>query len=190
MLEIYIDFKSPAAYLALAPTKAVLAETGYAARWLPFRVRERDVPPTGKNETVGESHRRVRAESRRQLFLHYAGLQGLTMNFPKTRKGTDLALGVLAEIDGPALPYIEACFEAYWVTGADLDDAATVAKILTASGAAHNGDLSSARMALENAFEAAQAAGVVDTPGYLIGGQFFAGREHLPWVRQLIDETQ
>ena len=28
--------------------------------------------------------------------------------------------------------------------------------------------------------------GVVDTPAYVIDGQVFIGREHLPWVRELL----
>lgn len=189
MLKIFVDFKSPAAYLALMPTKALLKETGEAAQWLPFRVRERDVPPAGENETVGESHRRVRAESRRRIFRHYADVQGIEMNFPAKRMSTDLALGTMAEINGPRLAYVEACFHAYWVENADLDDAAVVSGLLQKADAAHHGDLSTARDSLEKAFDEAEQEGVVDTPGYLIGGQFFAGREHLPWVRQLIAEA-
>ena len=190
MLDIYIDFKSPAAYLALAPTKALLQETGCAVQWHPFRVRERDVPPVGKNETVGESHRRVRAQSRRNIFLHYADVQGLTMIFPEHRVSTDLALGVLAELQGDKAAYIAACFKAYWTEQADLNDADVVADILQKTGAAHGGDLSTALQSLEIAFDKAEAAGVVDTPGYLIDEQFFAGREHLPWVRALIVASQ
>lgn len=186
MLDIYIDFKSPAARLALQPVKALAAETGTELRWLPFRVRERDVPPQGENETVGESHRRVRAESRRRIFLHYAAVQGIEMNFPERRSGTDLALGVLAEISGDRLPFVEACFEAYWSAHADLDDADTVAALLKQSAAAHSGDLSTARAGLEQALEVAESAGAVDTPGFAVAGQMFVGREHLPWVRQLL----
>lgn len=187
MLKIFIDFKSPAAYLALKPTKAMLSETNIETQFLPFRVRERDVPPPGKNETVGESHRRVRAESRRRIFRHYAQVQGLEMRFPTVRNSTDLALGVLAEIDGDRAAYIEACFAAYWRDNANLDDELVVGALIEKTGAAHDGDLSTARASLEAAFDAAEADGIVDTPGYLIDGQFFAGREHLPWVRALID---
>lgn len=187
MLDIYLDFKSPAAYLAMQPSLAFLAARPVPVQWRPFRVRERDVPQRGADETVGQSHRRVRAESRRRIFLHYAAVQGIEMTFPETRHGTDLALGALAEIDGDRLAFVEACFAAYWSQHADLDDAGVVAALLAASGAVHSGDLSATRDRLEAALEEAEAAGVVDTPGYLIAGENFVGREHLPWIGDIID---
>ena len=62
MLDIFIDFKSPAAYLALKPTQALLQDLDMTARWRPFRVRERDVPQIAEHETIGDAHRRVRAQ--------------------------------------------------------------------------------------------------------------------------------
>ena len=62
-VDIFIDFKSPAAYLALKPTLALLQEENIEARFRPFRVRERDVPQIAEHETVGDTHRRVRAQS-------------------------------------------------------------------------------------------------------------------------------
>ena len=186
MLDIFIDFKSPAAYLALKPTRALLQEENIEARFRPFRMRDRDVPQIAEHETVGDTHRRVRAASRRKIFLHYAAVQGIEMNFPTERTPTDLALGALALIDGPQLPFIEACFVAYWRDNADLDDAAIVARLIADSGVTLSDDLAQARAALETALEAAEEDGAVDTPGYLVKEQMFVGREHLPWVRELL----
>lgn len=186
MLDIFIDFKSPAAYLALKPTLFLLEETGTKARFRPFRVRERDVPQIAKHETVGDAHRRVRAQSRRNIFLHYAGVQGIEMNFPAERMPTDLALGALALIDGAQTAFVEACFVAYWRDNADLDDEAVVTQLIAHSGVTLNDDLSNARTALEASLDKAEEEGAVDTPGYLVKEQMFVGREHLPWVRQLI----
>ncbi|MGI9345577.1 MAG: DsbA family protein [Gammaproteobacteria bacterium] len=186
MLKIYIDFKSPDAYLALKPTVALLAEHKTAACWLPFQVRERDMPQHSNDETVAQSHRRVRAESRRRVFLHYAGVQGIEMRFPERHIDTDLALGALAQIQGDRLPFVQACFAAYWAQQANLDDAATVTNLLKQSGGAHNHQLAHAPHSLTEALQAAEAEGVVDTPGYVIDGQLFVGREHLPWIAEIL----
>ena len=188
MLKIYIDFKSPAAYLALKPTRALLAKKQPPTQWLPFRVRTRETPKRGTDETVAAAHRRVRAESRRRIFLHYAEVQGVEMRFPKTRLGTDLALGVLAEIEGDRLPFIDTCFAAYWTAETNLDDENTLAELVKKSGVAHDGDFARARKTLAAALAEAEEAGVVDTPAYLLGGQQFVGREHLPWVAEILDE--
>jgi len=190
MMDIYIDFKSPAAFLALKPTIAFLAARQQVAQWHPYRVVTREVPDKGTSETVAESHKRVRAESRRRIFLKYADVQGVTMRFPDRRIGTDLALGVLAEIAGDRLPYITACFEAYWTDNADLDDEATVCALLRHCAVAHNGDVSGARDNLETALDLADAAGVVDAPGYIVHETMFIGREHLPWIGEILDAGQ
>lgn len=186
MLDIFIDFKSPAAYLALKPTLALLQEENIEARFRPFRVRERDVPQIAEHETVGDTHRRVRAQSRRNIFLHYAEVQGIEMNFPAERTPTDLALGALALIKGAQTAFVEACFVAYWRDNSDLDDAAIVAELIAQSGVILSADLSHAGATLETALDAAEEEGAVDTPGYLVKEQMFVGREHLPWVRQLL----
>ena len=186
MLDIFIDFKSPAAYLALKPTLALLQEENIEARFRPFRVRERDVPQIAKHETVGDTHRRVRAQSRRKIFLHYAEVQGIEMNFPAERTPTDLALGTLALIDGPQSAFVEACFVAYWRDNADLNNETIVAELVANSGVTLSDDLSKAQAVLEMALDAAEEDGAVDTPGYLVKEQMFVGREHMPWVRQLL----
>ena len=196
-MDIYIDFKSPAAFLAFNPTMAFLAAREQVApelnvpelkvQWHPFRVVTRQVPQQGTSESVAESHKRVRADSRRRIFLKYAEVQNVTMRFPDHRIGTDLALGALAEIEGDRLPYIAVCFAACWTDNADLDDAGIVQDLLRQSGAQHQGDLSNSRASLESALDAAEAAGVVDTPGYIVQGQMFIGREHLPWIGEILD---
>ena len=186
MLDIFIDFKSPAAYLALKPTLALLREESIGACFRPFRVRERDVPQIAEHETIGDSHRRVRAQSRRKIFLHYAAVQGIEMNFPAERRPTDLALGALALIDGPQTAFVEACFVAYWRDNANLDDEAVMAELIANSGVTLTGNLSNARAALDTALNKAEEDGAVDTPGFLVKEQMFVGREHLPWVRQLL----
>lgn len=192
MLTVYIDFKSPAAYLALAPTLALSGRTGAALTWRPFRTTERALPnttgtETASTESVAQSHRRVRAQSRRDTHIKYAAHQGIDLNFPDIPGETDLALGALATLSGDPLPFITAAFAAYWQGHANLDDPATVTALL----AGQNADTSQTPQDLRRTQVAAQvdadAAGIVDAPAYLIKDQLFIGREHLPWVAELIE---
>ncbi|MEL6862609.1 MAG: DsbA family protein [Pseudomonadota bacterium] len=185
MLTVYLDFKAPGAYLAIEPTLDLVHRTGVAIQWKPFRTVERDVPKLGKEETVGESHRRVRAASQRALAIKYAAHQGIDLRFPKQPGVTDLALGVLAEIDGDPLPFIRGAFNAYWEVHANLNDLAVVHALLQESGVAHRGSLSAAHDALNVAQAEAQEIGIVGAPAYVIDDQIFVGREHLPWIEQI-----
>lgn len=185
MLTVYIDFKSPAAYLALKPTLYFASRLSLPLDWRPFQTVERDVPKLGKEETVGESHRRVRAASQRSLAIKYAGHQGIDLKFPPHPGVTDLALGVLAELEGEPLSFIQAAFEAYWQDHSDLNDPAIVRDIIAASGVVYTGDLNTAHESLELALQQAEEVGIVGAPAYVIDEQIFVGREHLPWIEEI-----
>ena len=185
MLTVYIDFKSPGAYLAIAPTLALAERLSLSIDWKPFRTIEREVPKLGQEETVGESHRRVRAASQRALAVKYAAHQGIDLQFPLAPGSTDLALGVLAELEGDPLPFIRGAFNAYWEAHANLDDMAVVHALLQESGVAYAGSLAEARAVMDESQDQAEAAGIVDAPAYVIADQIFVGREHLPWIEEL-----
>jgi 2-hydroxychromene-2-carboxylate isomerase len=186
MLTLYIDFKSAGAYLALKPTLALAKKHDLAIDWRPFKTIERDVPKLGQEETVGESHRRVRAASQRALAIKYAAHQGIDLRYPSPLGDTDLALGILAGLDGDKLPFVEAAFDAYWSDHANLDDEATVRDLIAKTGSTVSADLASARGALAAAQDAAEEAGIVGAPAYVIADQIFVGREHLPWIEELV----
>lgn len=186
MLTVYIDFKSPNAYLAMKPTLALAERLDVTLDWRPFRSMERDVPKEGTDESVSESHRRVRAASKRALQIKYAKHQGIDLRFPNPLGHSDLALGTLATIEGDPLPYIQACFSAYWKDHQDLDDEAVVARLIEDSGATLSANLSEARALLDTAQDQAEEAGIVDAPAYVIGEHIFVGREHLPWIEELL----
>ena len=185
MLTVYLDFKSPATYLAMKPTLALVDRLGLQTSWKPFRTVERDVPKLGKEETVGESHRRVRTASQRALAIKYAKHQGIDLKFPEKLGASDLALGALAAIEGDPVPFIQSAIDAYWQLHADLDDRQVVQTLIENTGTQLSADLSACRELLEAAQEAAEEAGIVGAPAYVIAEQLFVGREHLPWIEAI-----
>ncbi|MEL7454880.1 MAG: DsbA family protein [Pseudomonadota bacterium] len=186
MLTVYIDFKSPAAYLAMKPTLALAKRHAVEIDWRPFRTVERDIPKLGKEETVGESHRRVRAAALRDQAIKYARHQGIELQYPPELGSTDLALGVLANGRGDALPFIAAAFGAYWQDHANLDDPAVVEGLLDRLERPMTFAPEALSVALDQALEHADEIGIVGAPGYVIDDQIFVGREHLPWIEDII----
>ena len=190
MLTLYFDFKSPPSYLALKPTLALAERSDTRIDWQPFRSRERDLPDNRTDDTVSIRHQRVRRAARRRMHRHYAALQGLEMRFRNGPDSADLALGALALIPGLGEDFVLAAFDAYWRGGVDLNAPADVQALLDTRSCAHQPlDAAAARAALTRAQSEAEARGIVDAPAYLIDGQVFIGREHLPWIEELLHTT-
>ncbi len=187
-LRIYIDFKSPTAYLAMQPTLALLdALPDCRALWLPFDARQRAVPAAKPNENRSESHFRVRAEARQATHLYYAEVQDVPMSFAEEPGETTLALAAMMHCQPLPLPFIAAAFQAYWRDQANLNDPAIVNTLLEASQSGPE-DFNAGAMLekLETVRAEAQELGVIDTPAYIVDGQLFIGREHLPWIGELL----
>ena len=185
-LEIFVDFKSPGSYLALAPALELAERLSLDIEWRPLQTRQESVPEAAAEETRGETHRRVRAEARRRVHKKYAAIRDLPMKFPHHPGNSDLALAALLLLDHP-LPFIQGAFNAYWAKGADLNDAAVVDGLLQASG--HHLDSTALQAALarvEEGTRAAQERGIPDAPAFVVDEQVFVGREHLDVIEALV----
>lgn len=187
MLTVYVDFKSPASYLALGPTLALIERRSVNTVWRPFQTTERDIPQIRDAEDVGQTHRRVRAEAERKTHERYAVLQSLDLKFRSPPENTDLALGALALIDGSPAAFIRCAFESYWTGSDDLNTLDGLRDLLDRSGDQIN-ELSEHKLrnALQISQLEAEDRGVVDAPAYLIKDQIFVGRQHMPWIEDLI----
>lgn len=187
MLRIYIDFKSPAALLAMKPTRALAQRLGQTFEFLPFRTSQPPVPGKKDEETKGETHRRVRALARRATHLKYAAIQDTEMKFPDEPGQCDLALAALLYAQPSPDKFIEAAFRAYWSEGQDLNHPDVIEKLLTTSGYDASGFEPEKYLEdLVKVHRKAEEIGIIDTPAYIIDGQIFIGREHLPWIKTLM----
>lgn len=188
---IYIDFKSPAAYLAWKPTTALLAELSASATWLPMQTRQRPIAPQKAAETKTETHFRVREIARKNMHLHYADVQGIPMKFREKPGDTDLALAAMlyagAAGETPLLTFIDNAFRAYWEGQQDLNDAKQVGPLLEQSGLSADAfDAGEWQTRLAETGAQALDHGAIDAPAYIIAEQLFIGREHLPWIKDLL----
>jgi 2-hydroxychromene-2-carboxylate isomerase len=189
-IDIYIDFKSPTAYLALAPTRELLKKTGAHATWHPFNTRLSTIPEKKAAENKGEKHRRVRALARQDVHLLYAGVQNLPMVFQDQPFEAKLALAVLQDLNKDVDRYIDAAFKSYWQEQQDLNDPIVVAALL------HDlqldmpiPDAQTVTRVIDETSVTAQNQGVIETPAYVVAGQVFIGREHLPWIEELLTKS-
>ncbi len=197
-LIAYLDFKSPYAYLAWEPTVHMARELGIAVDWRPFVL---DIPSFLGSARLDRSGRVAEANRSAEQWSgvkysyfdcrRYANLRGLTVRGTVKIWDTSLAaIGMLwAKRQGDAMleRYVAAVYEPFWKRELDVEDVAEIRRILESVGADVAGFEAYARGpgAEENAILQHEAfdAGVFGVPTYVVNGELYFGREHLPRVR-------
>lgn len=184
-LAVVLDVKSPESYLALAPTRALLSELGIAAQWLPTVAPQRRPPPAGDDRAA--RHKRLRAAYHEQDIARYAKLQGLNLQDTfRTADSTLAGMGMLAaqaHSDVALQAYLDTAFEGYWTGELNIEDAEEIALALAIAGVPTFEQDAEGFASLQASLA---AAGVFAAPTYLVGGEAFLGRAHLPMIRWLL----
>ena len=182
MIKAYIDFKSLECFLAIEPIIALAEEFGVAIDWQPFSSRPRALPTQVDDETITQRHHRVRAESEHRLRHLYAAVRGYEIPSESAKKDSTKALVRLNQITGDRTAFVKQAFEACWLENQNLDDANLLDHICRTASAAFD----PSKDDLEESQATAEEAGLFDAPTFIIEGQLFMGRAHIPWMRELL----
>jgi 2-hydroxychromene-2-carboxylate isomerase len=191
-LSVTIDFKSPQAYLAIAPTLAMADELGIEIDWLPMVTGQSPAPPTGNDR--GARHRRIRADYLDRDVARYAAARGLEIRgFDRPRDSSLAAIGLLwakRQDSKVARTYAERVFERYGREAIDLEDENAIRALLAEIGAPVSGFEAFAkddgRAALARIQSELREAGAFEVPTYLLNGEIYLGRQHLPRIRSML----
>ena len=185
MIKAYIDFKSLECFLAIEPVIALAEELGVAIDWQPFSSRPRALPTQVDDETVTQTHHRVRAESEHRLRHLYASVRGYEIPSECATKDSTEALARLNQITGDRTAFVKRAFEACWLEHQNLDDASLLDQICLSESAVYD----PTKNDLEENQVIAEEAGLFDAPTFIIDGQLFMGRAHIPWMRELLHQA-
>jgi 2-hydroxychromene-2-carboxylate isomerase len=197
----YIDYKSPYAYLA--KDLAYELERDFAVRvdWLPYVL---DIPSFLGSAWVDDSGRVIEEERNahqwRRVRYSYmdcrrqARKRGLVIRGPQKIWDSALAAcGMLyAKRQGDAVlrRYNHIIFERFWKRELDIEDPDVIGAMLAESGANTTGfsaySAREGRGELDRICRAAEAIGVFGVPSFVVDGELFWGREHLPDIRAML----
>lgn len=184
------DFASVPSLLAFQPACALEDELNIKVDWLPIGVtRERRRPAAGRGpgESAADRHRRVRADYRARDDARYARWQGVSLRRDAASVDATVAhAGCLwANRQELGRAYLSRVWFAFWDGAIDIECQAQVAGALTVLGApGFSAANASALVAAHTAHVRGQ--GVVQVPTFLVDGEPFVGRAHLPMIRALL----
>jgi len=194
-LAVCVDFRNPHAWLAVEPTRALEARLGAAFDWLPLAVPPLLRPtPECDGDDRAARHRRFRARYFENDLRRYAEARGLGPGDPYHAPDTGLAALALLYVRAKAPQrggvFAERVFALVWQLAVDVAEPEAVDAALTHAGvdprgfrdfAAGDGPRQLAALQAE-----LEALGLYTVPAYLIGGEPFLGRQHLPMIEWLL----
>jgi 2-hydroxychromene-2-carboxylate isomerase len=203
-LAVYIDLKSPYAYIAIKPTRDMADALGIDIDWRPFTL---DIPSylgTAKLAKDGKKVERANRTPQQWSGVRYAyadarryatltdmtvrgtvkiwdsSLAGIAMSWAKERGGLDR--------------FIDLAYAAFWKRELDIDDIGVLERALVESGVEVAGFRAWAegpgRALHDETNRAAFDAGVYGVPTFLVEDEMWFGREHLPRVEWILGGRQ
>ena len=203
LLTVYIDYKSPYAYLAVEPTWTLARDYKVTLEWLPYTLDIPDYLGSAKVNNDGQilENDRTPHQWRKVKYSYmdarrYANLRGLTIRGPQKIWDSSLAsVGLLyAQKHGKFREYNGFVFDRFWRRELDIEDAEVIQSVLSEIGADATGFdsfvASEGRLMHDQIRAEAEKKGIFGVPTYVLNNEIFWGREHLPLVRLQLNEMK
>ncbi len=197
-LIVYVDIKSPYAFVAIRPTLALEAELGLQFDWRPLTLdipsylgsaekkKGKVVASEGRSQRTWNAIRYSYRDARR-----YAERQGLILKGTEKIWDSTLPnigiLWVMQTARDRLGAYFEAVYPPFWRRELDIEDIAVIENCLNEAGVDATGFAafaSGAGRALHDKLQPQfHPSGIYGVPTYVLGDDILFGREHLPYVR-------
>lgn len=196
-LIVYIDIKSPYAFVAIKPTLALEAELGMQFDWRPLtldipsylgsaRKKEGKVVESKRSPAQWNAVRYAYRDARRYAEMQGHVLKG-TEKIWESRLINTAILWVSDHARERMPDFLNYVYPRFWRRELDVEDMAVVEECLTAAGVPAEGYADYCEGAGRTAHDALQEqlhpAGIYGVPTYVFDRTFLFGREHLPYVR-------
>ncbi len=199
-LAVYIDLKSPYAFIAIRPTRHMARGLGVEVDWRPFTL---DIPSYLGSAKLAQDGKKVESSDRtpqqwtgvRYAYRdarRYANLTGKTLRgtvkiWDSSRAGIAM---LWAKQRGGFDRFLDVAYPAFWRRELDIEDWGVLERTLAEAGVEARGFREWAegpgRALHDQTNEAAFDAGVYGVPTYLVEDEMWFGREHLPRVAWIL----
>ena len=189
-VEFYFDVGSPAAYLAWTQLPRIAREAGAEIEYRPFLLGG-VFQATGNRSPMEVPAKGQYMQDDLQRFARRYGVPfAHNPHFPiNTLTLMRGAIGLQMREPARMVPYVDAVYRAIWVDGKNMNDPATVAKVLQQAGFAPEQLLALAsdpavKDHLKAETQEAVARGVFGAPTFFVGQDMFWGQDRLDFVKE------
>lgn len=198
-IAIYSDYKSPYAYLAVKLADELARKFDAEITWRPYIL---DIPSylgAARIEDDGTVVTEARNEHqwRRVRYSYmdvrrHARREGLTIRGPRKIFDSSIAgAGMLyAQAQGVFRPYHDMVFERFFKRELDIGVPSEIAAVLAEAGADVTGfdeyRIGEGRQEIGRIQAEAEEIGVFGVPTFVLDGEIFWGREHLPMIEEIL----
>ena len=195
VLTVYIDYKSPYAYLAMAPTRALARDLGLTLDWRPYSLRIENF--LGAVETRNP-HQWRRVKYSYMDARRLANEQGLIVRGPQKLFDSAIAhTGMLFAADAGSEVlerYHDIIFEGFFKRELDIEIEAEVTEALRQAGAPAAGFAEflagPGRARLDRMLnDAEDRLGVFGVPTYVVDTEIFWGGDRIDQVRRRLEQA-
>jgi len=197
-IDIYIDFKSPYAYLAVKPSILFSKENKLNINWLPYVLEIPDFLGSAKVDDHGnvlESNRNEH-QWRRVKYSYmdcrrYANIRNITVRGPQKIWNTKLIsialLWTKINNNEHTELFIDYVFKNFWKRELDIENIDIIIEVLKKLGVHYNQfkewTIDNGKKELDLVINKAHINGVFGVPSYVIKNELFWGREQLPMIK-------
>ncbi|MGH7914055.1 MAG: DsbA family protein [Candidatus Binataceae bacterium] len=187
IVTVYIDYKSPYAYLAKDPTWDLEREFDVRLEWLPYTL---DIPEFLGTVEARNAHQWRRVRYSYMDARRLANRRGLTVRGPQRLFDSSIAaIGMLYAGRHDVLRrYNDLVFERFWKRALDIENREAIRDALAEAGAPAAGFLDflggDGRVAHDRICRQAEEIGVFGVPTFVVENEIFWGGDRLWMVRE------
>jgi 2-hydroxychromene-2-carboxylate isomerase len=196
-LICYLDIKSPYAYLALEPTRRLAQSQGIAVDWRPLTL---DIPSFAGSARLGPKGEVAQSQRSASQWAwvkyaykdarRYFALRGYALRGTEKIWDTDLIglafMHAKGQGDDVLDRFLDVTYRRFWDRRLDVENPAVVESLLGEVGAPpvrfSKEDLEAYQKFQLDVFD----AGIFGVPGYIVDGEYYWGREHLPRIEWIL----
>ena len=202
-VDIYIDFKSPYAFLAIKPSIIFAKKNKLNINWLPYVLEIPDFLGSAEVDNKGNviksernAHQWRRVKYSYMDCRRYANAKNMTVRGPKKIWNTKLIsialLWTKTNNNELTLNFINYVFKKFWERKYDLENLQTICNTFKIIGINSDGfnewSKDKGKKELNLIINKAHEKGVFGVPSYFIVNELFWGREQIPMMEARISD--